>query len=392
MSAITGLGTTYNLPNYTGLLYQIAPSDTPFLSAIGGLSGGGQCTSTEFEWETYDFDAPAQNVQLEGADAPTAKERVRANVTNVTEIHQSTVKLSYSKLAAFGQKAGTNNAEPNPITNELDWQTQQALKQTVLDIEWSFLNGVYNKPANNSAARATRGLISAIQTNVQTGSGSAVTTGASSATDTITATAHGLANGAKIVFRATGGATGIVPGRIYYVSNVATNTFKVSASASGAVITLGTAADISYVVGSSTALSKDIVNGLAQQVYDAGGITDLEAATFIVPSTQKVALSAAFSTQFFEQSRTVGGVNVSTIVTDFGTINVMLSRRVAQDTIVLASLDVCEPVYLEVPGKGHFFAEPLAKTGASENVQIYGEAGLAYGPESAHGIITGLKF
>ena len=41
----------------------------------------------------------------------------------------------------------------------------------------------------------------------------------------------------------------------------------------------------------------------------------------------------------------------------------------------------CKPVYLEVPGKGHFFAEPLAKTGASDEVQLYGEVGLAYGNE-----------
>lgn len=36
MAAVSGLGTTYNLPNYTGLLYQITPTETPFFSAIGG--------------------------------------------------------------------------------------------------------------------------------------------------------------------------------------------------------------------------------------------------------------------------------------------------------------------------------------------------------------------
>lgn len=393
MAAITGLGTTYSLPNYTGLLYQIAPSDTPFFSAIGGLNQGGQCISTEFEWETYDFDAPAQNVQLEGANAPQGQERVRANVTNVVEIHQKTVNVSYSKLAAFGQHAGTNSEAINPIRSEIDWQTTQSLKQMVMDLEWSFLNGTYNKPTDNTTARATRGLLNAITSNVQSGAG-VVITGASSATDTITTgSAHGLTVGNKVVFRATGAATGLITGRIYFVVNVGTTTtFKVSAKAGGAPIVLGTATGISLVASSATALTKAAVNALAQQVYDAGGITDLEAATLIVPSAQKVQLSAAFSTQFFEQSRTVGGINVSTIVTDFGTLNVMLSRRVPQDSIVLASLDVCQPVFLEVPGKGHFFAEPLAKTGAAEQVQLYGEAGLAYGPESAHGILTGLQF
>ena len=33
-------------------------------------------------------------------------------------------------------------------------------------------------------------------------------------------------------------------------------------------------------------------------------------------------------------------------------------------------------------------AEPLAKTGASDDVQIYGEIGLEYGNEKAHGCLT----
>jgi hypothetical protein len=36
MSGITAMGTTYNLPNYTGLLYGLSPEETPFFSAIGG--------------------------------------------------------------------------------------------------------------------------------------------------------------------------------------------------------------------------------------------------------------------------------------------------------------------------------------------------------------------
>src|SRR4051812_14939163 len=114
MAGITSLGTTYNLPNYTGILYEIAPSDTPFFSAIGGLNGAGQTTSTEFEWETYDFRNPSQNVKVEGAAAPTAEERVRANVTNVTQIHQEKVSVSYSKQSAFGKHDGTNTEAINP--------------------------------------------------------------------------------------------------------------------------------------------------------------------------------------------------------------------------------------------------------------------------------------
>jgi len=38
MSGITALGTTYGLPNYTGILYQLTPADTPFFAALGGLT------------------------------------------------------------------------------------------------------------------------------------------------------------------------------------------------------------------------------------------------------------------------------------------------------------------------------------------------------------------
>lgn len=392
MAGITGLGTTYDLPNYTGVLHGLSPAATPFFSAIGGLNGGGQTTSTEFEWSTYDLRNPGQNTKTEGATAPAAEVRVRANVTNVTQIHQEKVSTSYSKQGARGQKAGSNNDKPSNVQSERDWQIEQMLKQMVLDVEWSFLNGIYAKPSTNAAARKSRGLIQAITTNkIERG---AVIAGATSATDTITSTAHGLTDDTAIVFANTGGATGVVAGRVYYVAGQTANTFKVTSKVGGSNITLGTATGIDIRVPSTATTGVDDVNDLAQTVYDNGGSADGETATLIVNSVQKRALTAAYASaygKYVETSRNVGGVNMTTLVTDFGTLNLMASRHVAQDTVVLADLGLCQPVYLEVDGKGHFFAEPLAKTGASDDVQLYGEVGLAYGPESAHGIITGLK-
>ena len=40
MPNVSGTGTTWNLPNYAGELFTASPTKTPFLSAIGGLSGG----------------------------------------------------------------------------------------------------------------------------------------------------------------------------------------------------------------------------------------------------------------------------------------------------------------------------------------------------------------
>ncbi|MFD5266749.1 DUF5309 family protein [Streptomyces sp. NPDC058335] len=312
MAGITGLGTTYNLPNYTGILYQLTPSDTPFFSAIGGLTGGGQTNSIEFEWETYDLRAAGQNTALEGADAPSPQNRVRASVDNIVQIHHETVAVSYTKLAAVQAKSGINNAQTNPVTNEADWQIEQMLKQMVRDIEYSFLRGTYNKPADNTVARKTRGLLEAITTNV--------------------------------------------------------------------------------VAAAAAPLTEDMVLDLLQSVWDNGGIHESETATLICGSTQKRAVTKIFITDkgYEESSRTVGGVHVQTIESDFGRLNIMLDRHMPNDAIAVSSLEQCMPVYQEIPGKGHFFAEPLARTGATDRTQLYGEVGLMYGNERTHGKITGL--
>ena len=66
-------------------------------------------------------------------------------------------------------------------------------------------------------------------------------------TDTITRTAHGLANGTKVSFSALGTVTGVSINTIYYVVNAATDTFQVAATAGGAAIDLtGTGGSVSF--------------------------------------------------------------------------------------------------------------------------------------------------
>lgn len=93
---------------------------------------------------------------------------------------------------------------------------------------------------------------------------------------------------------------------------------------------------------------------------------------------------------FAPMSRTVGGVAVSTVLTEFAQLSVKWNRHMPTDTVLLVDVSVCEPVAGVVPGLGSFFAEPLAKTGSAEKWQLYGEITLEYGPENWHGKITGL--
>ena len=391
MAGISGLGTTYNLPNYTGLLFQLTPTETPFFSAIGGLSGGKQTTATAFEWQTVDLRDAAQPENVEGATAPTAQGRARANVSNVVQIHQEKVSVSYSKLAAVGLKAGINNDQPNPIMNELDEQVSLMLKQMVRDVEYSIIRGSYQAPANNSTGRKTRGIISAISTNSQDIKGAALpTVTATASTDKVNSTSHGLVNGDSVIFTALTGGTGLTVGVPYYVVNKGTNDFEVSLSKGGTKvdITADASAATAYKL---TTLTTGAVDDLLQSIYDNGGMDDTT--TLLVNSSGKRALSAAYAAaygKFVESSRNLAGVNVTQIETDFGRVNIMLNRYVPKHQIVAVQLGQCAPVFLEVPGKGHFFAEPLAKTGSSDDVQLYGEVGLAYGNEKAHGLLSGI--
>lgn len=401
MAGITGQGTTFNLPNYVGELFALSRETTPFLAAIGGLSGGRRTGSVEFEWQTYDLRDPShQRTRLEGANAPTAEERVRANVRNVVEIHQETVETSWTKQAT-SQQLATPTAAPyrgvpgsNPVGDEHAWQVVQSLKQMALDINFSFLNGKFSNPTTNATPRKTRGFIEALSTNVV--SKATYTSAAlSAATDTITETTTPRADGDKIVFTDVGASTGIYPGRVYYVRDKATNTFKVAATLGGTAITIGTAT-VSYIVPWTTALDTVVVEDLIQTAWDGGGLREESTAVFLCNSTQRRALSVAYANAYQKAdplgpTRNVGGVSIDTIKTDFGTFGILLDQAMPKDALAVASLEQCAPRFLEIPGRGFLFEKELPEEGAADRTMLYGEIGLEYGSEKAHGIIRGLK-
>jgi hypothetical protein len=397
MAGISGQGTTYNLPNYVGPLFGVTPEDTPFLSAIGGLTGGKRATAVVHEWSTYDLrDATTNNVQLEGANAPTAVGRVRARVANVLEIHQSKVDVSYSKLAATGSTAAASvTLGTNPVADEMAWQVRNELAAIARDIEKSFISGAYQAPSDNSTARQTRGIQAATATNVSDIAGTAVTLSTSADADDIvdTATAHGFSAGDQIKFTALTGGSNVDTETTYYVisANLAAQTFQFSETKGGSAVNFGSNITAGTVVKLGTLTEANIL-GLLQTVWENGGIRESETATIMANAWGKRMLSKIFVTDkgYSESSRNVGGVNVQTIETDFGRLNVMLNRYMPVHSIQVVSLEQCAPVFLEVPGKGFLFLEPLAKTGASEASQIYGEVGLEYGNELAHGKITSM--
>ncbi|MFF4412124.1 DUF5309 family protein [Streptosporangium sp. NPDC001559] len=396
MAGITGQGTTFNLPNFVGELFAATPTDTPFLSAIGGLTGGEAVHATLFPWSGYDLRDPDETRQrVEGANAPTGEARARYTEHNVLEIHQETLEISYTKLAATGQynSTGSNNpgavgvAGSNPVMNEWDWQLARHMEQIARDVERSFIVGTFNNPGDNSTARRTRGIMEATDVNVST-QGTSIGTAVIEADDEkATIAAHGLNNGDVVSLTSlTGGAVGVVKeNQHYFVVNKDTNTFQLAKSAGGTAIAFAT--DGGAVVRKVTPLTEDIVLSHMQTVWENGGIQVSETATLMCNALLKRGLTELFITRknYQEQTRSVGGVSLTTFETDFGRLNIMLNRHMPSSALQIVSLEECAPQFLTIPGKGHFFVEPLSKSGSAEKSQIYGEIGLKYGNKRKHG-------
>ncbi len=398
MGAVAGQGTTLSLPNYHGELISVTPDETPLLSASGGLTaGGGQVSSTIFEWQTEDLRDPDAAGALEGANAPAGEARSRSNITNVVQIFHRAVDTSYTKQAT-SQQYDTRTGAPffsqdgiaNPVTDEHTHQVMLALKTIARDVNYAFWHGVQSIPTTNSTARQTAGLLSVVTTNrIATAESAAL----SAATDTITESSTARADGDKIVFTSVGVATAIRTDRVYYVVSKSTNAFKVSATLGGTAITIGTAT-VKYIPAAVT-LTVAGLEALMQQVYDAGGISGQGTATLFCSSRQRRALSAAYANEYgktdlFGGSRNVGGVAMNTVVTNFGNLNIVIDRALPPDALAVVSLEQIQPMFLPIPGKGVLFEEKIATVGASEKSQLYGEIGLKYGNPLAHGVYRGL--
>ena len=315
MAQVTGQGTIWNLPNYWGNLFTADFLKTPFLTMIGGLTGGGMQTENfEFPCSSeYDFPAPIQPeiTETDSLEAPDATQAIRTQVTNVTQIFHQAVKISYNKLANRGRLSGVNTAGViNNVADERAWQIDYNLKIIARNIEHTILNGLYAIASNAGVPNKTRGMLEAC----------------------------GLAGGTEIA-----------------------------------------------AVGA--ALSKALFDELLRTMFDAG-------AMFMDPviwcgAYQKGAIDDIYG--YAPEDRNVGGINIKQIETSYGLIGVgQLHPFMPSTAILVADMSVVRPVTQPTPEKGNFFYEELAKTGASEDGQIFGMFGLDHGPAFAHGLISGL--
>lgn len=315
MANASGAGTVWNDTNFVGELYVVGANQTPFLNTIGGLNAGKVATSWAFPLNQHKtLEAAAQPAITETASltAPTPVTYVSEQDSNVCQIYQKGVSTSYARQSDSATLAGIPiNGAVNPISNPFDEQKMMALKQIAVDVEYTFLNGVYQAATDAGVANKTRGMFAAITSNA--------------------------------------------------------------------------------VAAASAYLSKDLINQTLRTMADNGAV--FANMVMFANSFNRSLISDIYG--YAPMASGQGGVSVQKIVTDFCEIEVRYAPKVPAASLGIFDVAYCSPVFLPVPASdttpgGYLFYEGLAKSGASESGQIYGQIGLDYGIERYHGKITGL--
>ncbi len=136
------------------VIYDISPTDTPFMSSIAGK---GSVSNTLFEWQTDALAAASgTNYHVEGAAAGTAATTATTRVTNQTQISKKVVEVT-------GTHETVNNAGKK---SEMAHQLAKASKELKRDMETSLLADNAAAAGNATTARETRGAANWIATNV----------------------------------------------------------------------------------------------------------------------------------------------------------------------------------------------------------------------------------
>lgn len=157
-----------NTPNFSGMLFNKGNTKTPFSTMIGAHRKF--TNHTEFvtgqEYETAEGSQPNIS-EAESLTAPDASVLKREQKTNVTQIFHESVGISYGKMSNMGTLSGINVAgqQANPISEE-DFQVAAKMAKIGQDIEYTFLNGVYQKSTGDNVPNKSRGLLTAIESNI----------------------------------------------------------------------------------------------------------------------------------------------------------------------------------------------------------------------------------
>jgi hypothetical protein len=143
-----------NREDLSDIIYNIAPTETPFLS----LAAKAKATATLHEWQTQALAAPADNAQAEGDDATADAAIPTERLGNRTQISSKTASVSGTQETV--DKAGRKS----------EMAYQMSLKSAELKLAMEF-GLTQNNVAAAGATRRSRGLVGYMGDNVNAGVG-----------------------------------------------------------------------------------------------------------------------------------------------------------------------------------------------------------------------------
>lgn len=136
------------------------------------------------------------------------------------------------------------------------------------------------------------------------------------------------------------------------------------------------------------ALDANNLTELIRKVYDNG---KLDNPVIFASSANRVKISRAFVTEGLtevDRDRTVGGVNVGKLITEFGEVYLATDNVFPEDKVVLVDLPYVQPVFTRNDETGEVISVIPHDQSGGRSWEIYAEFGLDHGDERLHGLLT----
>lgn len=119
------IGTGGNREDLSDILYDVSPTDTPFLT----LAKKGTAKGTNHEWLTDALNAPVANAVVEGNVATVVKAGSRVRLGNYTQILEKTASVTGTQ----------EKADKAAVKSEMAYQVARRMKEIKRDLEAAFV-------------------------------------------------------------------------------------------------------------------------------------------------------------------------------------------------------------------------------------------------------------
>lgn len=339
MAAISGANpiVASDVNNFTGELFKITPHRTPLLAAAGGLNGGIVTNTTFFQFQKQDNATVSSVTPDDEGGQPNYSGRSRAAQQGVLQIFHEAVQISFTAQAASGEIVPFN----------LDGNYKNS--DPALSLEG-------NNPITDELAYQMELLLETVAKKVE-----------------------------WAAFNAS-------------YNDGTTGNRQMRGLSEHQALSGGTSVD-HVSAGSAQKLNWEIIADAMKALYDAGAPMRqpvlFVSPTMLLDLNKELVNATVGSVNYgiLPRDRSVGGVNIDTIVTPFGQIGLALSDFLPAGgtdgkQAFIVDLSFVKPVFLNIPGYGTMFVRDIDQDDYARIAKaVYMEMAFDFGPQQFHCLI-----